>query len=430
MRNLLLFAPIALLPSSALAQDLLVVESTNDTVMLLSGVDGSVINAVFIDLTTSTGSSPSTPIDAIQVGDEYWISDQVADTIFRFDGSGSYLGEYGTGRDNMRGIGNANNNVWATNAGTGGGGYGYALKEYDTSGNLLNVYPTPGETDPFDVLDFGGNLLVADILGEDLDLYDYLGTFLGQFHDGGGAGQINFPEQLAIRASNGNVLAAGFSSPSGIYEYDLTGAQVNFYDTAAQGFTGLRGVEELDNGNLLFTNGSGVHVWDIGTGTVSTIVGSVSGRFITRLAGSDCSSQVYCNPGDGHANNAATIAVSSCTLSGTVTLDLANAPSGQFTYALLGDGNGIISQPPGAKGDLCVTGGSCLGRYAKDVGVISGSGTFSTDISNSISGGPNFGIPTCGGNIQSGETWNFQYWHRQPMGQPSTFSEAISVTFQ
>ena len=187
-----------------------------------------------------------------------------------------------------------------------------------------------------------------------------------------------------------------------------------------------------DNESLSYTNTSGgpldvvleVNVWMNSTSDCNTydlIVDDGSGG---------CVISTYCNPADGHANNAATIAVSGCSLGGTVTLDLASAPSGQFTYALIGNGTSIISQPPGSKGDLCIAGGSCLGRYAQDVGLITASGTFSTDISNSISGGANFGIPTCGGTIQSGQTWNFQYWHRQPMGQPSTFSEAISVTFQ
>lgn len=143
----------------------------------------------------------------------------------------------------------------------------------------------------------------------------------------------------------------------------------------------------------------------------------------------DCDPVKYCNPGDGSANNVATIDISSCDLLSGTSVNLSNAPANQFTYLLIGDGNSVVQQPPGAKGDLCVLGGACLGRYAADIGSVSAAGTFSTDISNSISGGPNFGIPTCGGTIQAGDTWSFQYWHRQPMGQPSTFSEAISVTF-
>jgi hypothetical protein len=142
-----------------------------------------------------------------------------------------------------------------------------------------------------------------------------------------------------------------------------------------------------------------------------------------------CLTTKYCNPGDGSSSNFATIDISSCLLNGSVTVDMTNGPAGQFSYLLIGNGNQVVSQPPGAVGDLCVAGGGCLGRYSKDPGQIDSAGSFSTDISNSKSGGPDFGIPTCGGNILSGETWYFQYWHRQAGGLPSTFSEAIGVTF-
>ena len=105
-------------------------------------------------------------------------------------------------------------------------------------------------------------------------------------------------------------------------------------------------------------------------------------------------------------------------------MSLSSGPASQFIYLLVGNGIDTVSQPPGAKGDLCVVGGSCLGRYDKDVGQISSAGTFSTDIRNTISN-PCAGAVT----ITPGATWNFQYWHRQPMGQPATFSDAISVTF-
>lgn len=137
----------------------------------------------------------------------------------------------------------------------------------------------------------------------------------------------------------------------------------------------------------------------------------------------------YCDPSTGSANNTSTISASGSSLGAGVSIDLSAAPPGQFCYLLIGDGTTIVSQPPGSKGDLCVVGGTCFGRYAKDLGAIDAAGTFTTDLESSQTGGPNYGIPICGGNIQAGDTWQFQYWHRQPMGAPSTFSQAISVTF-
>jgi len=137
----------------------------------------------------------------------------------------------------------------------------------------------------------------------------------------------------------------------------------------------------------------------------------------------------YCDPSGGHPNNSATISASSSSLSTTITLDLSNGPPGQFCYLLIGDDDNVVNQPGGSKGDLCVVGGSCLGRYSKDVGAITPAGTFSTDIEHPASSGTTYGVPICGGTIDAGETWYFQYWHRQPMGQASTFSQAIALTF-
>ena len=112
--------------STASAQGLMVPESTNDTVMLFDEMDGSLINATFIDLTTSAGTAPATPIEAkLAPNGEILISDQIADVIFRWSGDGTtYLGESTTPLDNMRGFEIAGGSIWVANAGTIGGAPG------------------------------------------------------------------------------------------------------------------------------------------------------------------------------------------------------------------------------------------------------------------------------------------------------------------
>jgi hypothetical protein len=107
------------------------------------------------------------------------------------------------------------------------------------------------------------------------------------------------------------------------------------------------------------------------------------------------------------------------------------APANQFTYLLIGSGNSMVDGALfGSSGNLCLTGGT-INRYTKDAGKTNMMGMFTTDISNSNSGGPNFGIPNSGGaTILGGQTWNFQYWHRCGPGTPSCFSEAVSITFE
>jgi len=134
---------------------------------------------------------------------------------------------------------------------------------------------------------------------------------------------------------------------------------------------------------------------------------------------------VYCDETQD-PDNAADIAISTNDSgSPSILVTLSQAPSGQFTYLLVGDGTGAISNPPGSEGTLCIAGGTCLGRYDKDVQQVSAGGSASTDIRSPLSSPCNGAV-----DIVPGATWNFQYWHRQPMGQPSSFSAAISVTFQ
>jgi hypothetical protein len=432
MRSTLLPLVAALLAPAGLCQQLLVVESTNDLVMMLDGTDGSLINASFIDLTLSTGASPSTPIEVAEVAGELWVTDQLADVIFRWSADGTtYLGDTGAGRDNMRGLCLANGSVWVTNAGSSGAGYGEAIKEYDTAGTFLAANPAVGS--PFDVIDNAGDLLVADIDNDTVERYGYDGASLGTFS---GASSLNFPEQIA-RTSSGNLLVAGFSTPSGIFEFDgTTGVELSFIDTAALGYTGLRGVHELGNGNILFTNGSGVHVYDAGLGTVSTVVGGVSGRFITELGGGGGGITGFlCDPANAHSGGVpATLASSSVSGPGVLHLEATDGPPSEFGYFLVS----LSAAEPGtpiSNGNLCLL--APIGRYApaaggalNSIGQFDGAGVLQ-NMAGTSSVGSGYDVmatlPTPpGGTITAGTTYYFQCWFRD--GNRSNFSNVLEFT--
>lgn len=138
---------------------------------------------------------------------------------------------------------------------------------------------------------------------------------------------------------------------------------------------------------------------------------------------------VFC---DDNPDNAAGIEIdtTSCAAS-SIHVTLTDGPAGQFGYLLVGAGSATLTDPPGAEGDLCL-GGSAIGRYVLDLGVIDGAGRLTTDLLNASAGGGGGGLPApLGGNLCSppGQTWNFQYWHRRPAAL-SGFSQAIAVTFQ
>ena len=285
-RALTLAAIVGLASSMASAQsrtlencDLMVPDSTNDRVMLFSSFDGSLINDNFIDMVPQ---GASTPINSVQVGQEIWVSDQVADSIFRYSLDGStHLGTISGGMDNVRGFEVVGNTAYVSNAGTNNGAPGNGVVTIDVPSATINGFFVTGDTgvgSPFDVLAYNGNLLINDIDGEDIDVFNNGGAFQSVFVESDGVSGIDFPEQMA-ETSSGTILAAGFSSPAGIYEYDSSGSLLNYYDVG----TGLRGVHELGNGTIMFTDGSGVHIFDPNTGNISDSISGVSARFIEAM---------------------------------------------------------------------------------------------------------------------------------------------------
>lgn len=142
--------------------------------------------------------------------------------------------------------------------------------------------------------------------------------------------------------------------------------------------------------------------------------------------GNVCSITRYCDP----SALGTQIDATSCSLSsGSIIMTYSGGTPGQVGYLLVGSSNGIV-QPPGATGNLCLSGGA-LGRYIADAAVIDPFGMINTDIINGNVGGGNGTLPNVvgGGPIQAGDTWNWQFWARH-QGVSSTFSDALSVTFQ
>jgi hypothetical protein len=276
-RAMSLFAAVGLAASAATAQIdpvgmLVVPESSNERLMLFNAFDGSLVTDNFIDMVPQ---GASTPLNAKRVGDEIWVSDQVADSVFRYSLDGtSHLGTISGGMDNIRGFEVVGDTVYVSNAGTNNGAPGLAVVTIDVpTASVSGFFATNGS--PFDVLHYQGQLLINDISNENIDWYDLSGNFISNFHDSDGVNGIDFPEQMTINSA-GNVLVGGFSSPAGIYEYDPNGNQLNYWDVG----TAVRGVHELGNGNIMFTDGGGVHILDPDTGTISTAFGGVSARFI------------------------------------------------------------------------------------------------------------------------------------------------------
>lgn len=264
---------------------LMIVDSTQDRVVLLDAFDGSVINANWIDIAAAaaadnyTGST--TPLEAIMVGTEVWVSDQLADRIWRFDSvSQSYLGSIGADSgdlNNIRGMHQFGNTVYVA-MGSDSANYGEGIITIDAmTGAITGQFNgrDPGETSYFDVNFYNGNLLMSNSTAESLDIYSLEGDYLGEFVSSDGVTGIDFPQQIQ-RTEDGDLLVAGFSTPSGVYMFDSAG---NSMGIVAGADAGTRGAFQLGNGEIIWTNGNFI----ASDGRV--ILDDGSFRYITKVCG-------------------------------------------------------------------------------------------------------------------------------------------------
>lgn len=295
-------ALLALGCAQAMAQEvLLAVDTRLNRVMTLDPFSGAVLNPHFI-----TDAGPSGPYDlqtpraAIQVNNEIWVTDQGpnANAIFRFDHDGGFLGRIGGntaggGLSNVRGIRFIDGVVYAVNAGTTNDAPGPSIVRIATDGTILGSFSTlaGGGTigaQPWDVISFGGGLLVSDGTSRALQQYSLDGTYTGALT----AAFNNIPQQMQLRA-NGNILASANGSQPlasfGLYEFSSTGTQLASW-TGTPGL-GVRGVFELGNGQYLISESGGLST-ERGLGTIdptgaqnnsnfSLILGQVNGGWIS-----------------------------------------------------------------------------------------------------------------------------------------------------
>ncbi len=249
---------------------LMMPDSTNNRIVLFNLSDGSVADADYFPL------QGGTPIHAVQVGYEIWVSEQIGDRVSRWSLDGSYLGAIGGGPagglDNVRGMSFGSGEILLANGGTANGAPGPAIVRIGFDGTIAgSIAVGTVSPSPFAILHIGSGYLVASSSPND-DIHRFNLQFepAATFHN---STQLNFAEQMVPIAGD-DVLVAGFSSDN-LVRLDGNGAVVS---TIAA--SGPRGIAVLGNGNILWTNGSGAHVYDVGT-QVSTLVHAGSGRFLS-----------------------------------------------------------------------------------------------------------------------------------------------------
>ncbi len=198
----------------------MVVSSTSpEGVVLIDRSNNQLVDADWIRDLGSPDWSFTTPKEAIRVGDEIWVSDQLVRAIHRFslDSNdpvlnrpqflGSITGDGINNFNNIRGMGYDGTNVYLTMAGTSSDLWLNSVIIIDPSTQQITDFLPLGFS-PFDVEPHGDELLVADISGNRITRHSKTGVFLGDFVP---SGIMNFPQQV-VALDNGDILVASFSS--------------------------------------------------------------------------------------------------------------------------------------------------------------------------------------------------------------------------
>jgi len=236
---------------------------------------GDLIDPAFIRYPQSLGTT--THIILNQAQDGFLVSSQSENVVYSFGLDGQFQGVFAPiGGENTAIMGNIRGMVispWGTLLVTSA--TGNKVVEFDASGNYLRDFITTGAggiSGPWYLVFREDDLLVAASAGN-IYRFTHAGQPLSVWQ-----GEINFPQQM-VRQDNGNVLAAAFSSPAGVWELDPNGGLIGRYT----GVTSNRGVYPLPNGNILTTNSGGVHEIDRGTAVIETKLSSTGVRMISEI---------------------------------------------------------------------------------------------------------------------------------------------------
>ena len=274
------YVPFLLIASAAMptaAQDVLLIpDSGTDRVWAFSAVDGGLIDNAFINDPGTVGGINvfDRPLEVLLGSDgNLLVSDQFSDVVSEFAPDGSFIRVFSNAgvrdtdvMDNIRGghvlaAGPHAGSVLITNSGRLNDLVisQKNVKSFDADDGseqpdfAFNRYG--GIRGPFDVIEYNGEVLVADEGQDKIVRYTLDGKFNEQFVNSISLPQLDFPQQMAI-AGNGNLLVCSFSNGV-ILEFDPGANLVGQYDPGTLDL--YRGIAELDNGNLLVTTTTGVY---------------------------------------------------------------------------------------------------------------------------------------------------------------------------
>lgn len=273
-------------PAFSNAQLMIPDSGTGDRVMLFNAFDGSLIDADWI---TDVGQPYvfTTPKEAAVVGNQIWVSDQVADAVHRFDLSRNYLGSIttdaaGNTLDNIRGFGYDGSNVYLTRF--HGTTTLRGIVTIDAASATATGFFAMGTNSPFDAQTFNGDLLISNSTTDNIERWTTGGTFVNNFATG-----IDFPQQVA-QMPDGSIITLstiGAAGIEGVYHFNPDGTLRRFIDTEPlKGQFGEQvptGAWQLGDGNYLISTGIGIFTYNVVGNSFAQVLGGVSGQYINPI---------------------------------------------------------------------------------------------------------------------------------------------------
>ncbi|MGK0220691.1 MAG: hypothetical protein ACI9HE_004203 [Planctomycetota bacterium] len=99
-------------------------------------------------------------------------------------------------------------------------------------------------------------------------------------------------------------------------------------------------------------------------------------------------------------------------------------PPNEFGYLLMSETQGLLMNPGGSQGTLCL--GGLIGRFKSQLQSSGPAGMITTNVELTNLPPPLFG----GGSVMAGQSWSFQLWYRdQNPGTTSNFTDGLEITF-
>lgn len=256
------------LGAPAWAGVLLIPDSGADRVWAFDPFDGSLVTTDFIP----NHASLSQPINAVDSGHgSILVTDELGDAVLEFNWDGSFIGTFADASDGLDGpfgITVHGNQVYVASNVNG------RIVRFDADGSNPTLW-AQGFGTPRDIVFRSGDALVSESAGDDIVQLSLGGVFQSIWHNSDGVTGIDFPQQIQLE-SNGNLLAAGFSPPFGLYVYDAGGAQASAYTNLV---TSPRGVYRLGNGQLLYAGGTRIMRYDPATLSEVTVINQLGASF-------------------------------------------------------------------------------------------------------------------------------------------------------